>query len=329
MFSSQSFHYFREKTKGAYYFLLTWYMIGKGGKLQLLLHMYMANQLFSKKFIIPLIVFTFLLPSCSKQSAQKPAPQQESAQTEQQQDKIPDQLKALEDNIEKVIKMLDGPAVTKQEGDSKGGAQKNTPKPQQEQNKPQGTQDQQGTQQKQAQQPDPWEGVTSLVNTMHYEWNSYMPSAAKSGVSKAVIENFSTALNGLTTAVISKNKINSLVASNSLYASIPDFYALYRTKVSPEIKRIRYYIRSAVLNSVTGNWNQADTDINNLKATWSLYKNAVSKDQQEIAGKLDFSIFELEKVIKEKNQILSDIKGRVALSNIEAMEKSLEESSKK
>lgn len=151
-----------------------------------------------------------------------------------------------------------------------------------------------------------------------------MPMAAKMGAGKNSIENFSSALNSLTSTSISKNRTNTLMASSYLYAYIPDFYALYKTQTSPEVKKLRHYTRNAMLNVMTGNWTQADTDMNNLKATWSLYKNALGKDQQEISGKLDFSVQELEKVIKEKNQPLSDIKGRVALANVEALEKSLD-----
>jgi uncharacterized membrane protein YgcG len=55
-----------------------------------------------------------------------------------------------------------------------------------------------------------------------------------------------------------------------------------------------------------------------------MYKNTVSKEQQDTASKLDFSIYELEKVVKQRNQLLTDIKGRVALDNIKSLEKASE-----
>ena len=66
-----------------------------------------------------------------------------------------------------------------------------------------------------------------------------------------------------------------------------------------------------------------------LSSSWTLYKNAVPKDQQEDANKLDLSIYEFEKVMKEKNQPLIDIKGRVTLSNIQSLEQALEKESGK
>lgn len=293
---------------------------------------------FLLKILTIAVIITIFMPGCG-QSSQKPAPQPQpqQMQSEQQGGKVPDQLKEIEGSIESIIKAMNGPAIgAKDEGDKggkpagqsdgkQGGQQGGQPGGQQG-GQPGGQQPGQAAQQ--PKQPDTWEKVAPIVNKMHYAWNNYMPLAVKEGANRSLIDNFENALNGLTNSVISKNHDHTLMAANNLYQYIPDFYSLYRTKTSPEIKRIRYYTRDAVLNAMISNWSQAESDINSLKSSWSLYKNAVSKDHQDSANKLDFSIYQLERVVKEKNQPLTDIKGRVALSNIESMEKSMEDQSK-
>jgi hypothetical protein len=170
--------------------------------------------------------------------------------------------------------------------------------------------------------------VVPIINK-HYQWNKLLPPAVKKGSKKDSVDNFSKALNRLTTTAIGKNKTNTLLAANQLYPYIPDLYSLFKGKASPEIKRIRYYSRNIILNSLTGNWTEADSDIGNLKSIRSLHKNALSKGQQDMDNKLDFSIFELEKVVKERNQPLTEIKGRVAFSNIETIERTAGGESKK
>ncbi|WP_265443007.1 hypothetical protein [Acetivibrio straminisolvens] len=170
---------------------------------------------------------------------------------------------------------------------------------------------------------DPWKEIDKIINTLHYEWNSYTPLAAKNNASRDLIDGFSTALNSLTDTIISKNKTNTLLAASYLYAYIPDFYSLYRTETSPEIKRVRYYTRNAMLNAMTANWEQADSDMKNLKSIWNIYKNVVSEEQKELSSQLDYSIQEFEKVLSEKNQPLCDIKGRVVMSNIQSLEESM------
>lgn len=245
--------------------------------------------------ILLIIALLSTFTACGQSSAQKPGGQQQSAQQPpQQHDKVPDQLKGIESSIESIIKTLGGPTV-ETEGGGKGG--------------------QQGGQQ------DPWAQITGVVNSLHYEWNAYMPMAAKAGATKTLLDNFSGSLNNLTSAATAKSTETTLSAANSLYSYVPDFYSFYKTQTSPEIKRIRYYTRDAMLSAALTNWTQVDNDIASLKSSWSIYKNILPKDQQENASKLDFSIYELEKVVKDRHQHLVDIKGRVTMSNIQEIEK--------
>ncbi len=299
------------------------------------------------------------LTACGKSGAPPQA-----IQGTQQGEEVPEQLTSIENSIEKVIKALNGPAVS-QEGeqgqdksnkkgsqgtqgseegstkqspdkqssdkqssdkssDEKGGSDKQGTGEESQKSKGQGNQGQEKPENKQPEKPaDPWETIAPLINSMHYQWNSFMPMAAKKGADKTLIDSFSNELNSLTSTIIGKNSTNVLMAASMLYSNIPDFYSLYRTSVSPEIKRIRYYTRNAMLNGYTSNWNQAGSDMSNLKAIWPLFKNTATKETQDSYNKLDFSIYELDKAILEKNQPITDIKGRVAMANIEALEKSM------
>lgn len=156
-----------------------------------------------------------------------------------------------------------------------------------------------------------------------------MPEAIKKGASLKITENFSNSLNSLTTTIAAKDKSKTLLAANGLYGCIPDLYSLYRTKMSPEIKRMHYLLRNVILTSEANDWAQADKDMNGLKASWTVARGSLGKEQEKDQGKLDMSITELEKVVRERNQQLTAIKGKVALSNIQSVEKSLEKESGK
>lgn len=293
------------------------------------------------------LIIAFFLTSCSQKGSQKePEAKQQAAEDNQESGKAPEELQSIESGIESIFKILEGPAVEMEEDTSKKTTEEDQTGKKQEQGQDQGQEQQssdeegsqkqqgesgqdgqqkQGGQQQQQPRPkDPWAEITPIVNKLHYQWNAYMPKAVKMGANKTLIENFSNALNSLTNTIITKNKTNTLLAASYLYAYVPDMYSLYRTSTSPEVKRIRHYIRNAMLNGMTANWTQADTDMGSLKSSWSLFKNTIPKEQQDNANKLDFSIYELEKVIKEKNQPLTDIKGRVALANVQAIEKASE-----
>lgn len=315
------------------------------------------SKLFFQILIILIIAAGF--SGCGKNAQNKQSqPQAQQAGTGQEGDKAPDQLKEMEESIEAIIAALKGPAVGVKEEEKKGQGGQDGQKQQgsqTQQENTQGGQDKQGGQggqenkkqdgpgqsqgqggqggQQQNQQPpkqeSPWEKISPVISKLHYTWNDYMTQAVKAGATRALVDNFDMALNNLTKSIISNNETNTLMDANKLYSFIPDFYNLYRTKTSPEIKRIRYFTRDAMLYSKTGNWEQAEANLTSLKASWSLYKNTVPKEQQDLANRLDFAISQLETVVKEKNQPLTDIKGRVALSDIEALEKAVEEQAEK
>jgi hypothetical protein len=281
---------------------------------------------------------------------------QQSTRSSSESEKLPADLTGLENNIETIVKTLDGPAVqvsqgsgssqfgqsssSQQESGSSQSAQSSSS--QQESGSSQSAQSsssQQGSQSSQqgqsqqssgsssSSQQDPMEKIAPIVENMHYQWNNLMSEAIKKGANNDLVNNFDNSLNNLSNTVNSKNKINIMMAANRLYAYIPDLYSLFQTKSSPQIKRVRYYSRDAILNASTANWKQADSDMNSLKSVWVLYKNSLSKDQQDLANKLDLSIYELEKVVKEKNQSLVNIKGKIELSNTQALEKATESES--
>jgi len=254
-------------------------------------------------------------------------------------DKIPEDLKNIESSIEKIIKALEGPAVSikdekendqqtqdkssqseEQESGKENEEGKEENKDDQNSNEQKNSQD--SSNQKSASEPkDPWKEISSIINKLHYQWNSYIPSASKKNASRNLIDNFDNSLNNLTSTIVTKDKNKTLLSANSLYLFIPDFYMLYKTPTSPEIKRIRYYIRNTVLNASISNWQQAGKDVGSLKSTWAIYKNTIDAKNQDLASKLDYSIYELEKVVNENNMHLTDIKGRIAMSNTESVEK--------
>jgi hypothetical protein len=306
---------------------------------------------FIKKLPALLIVLALLMPpllsGCSSERQGQSSPEQKQLSGEEGPDKIPEQLKDMEESIEKIISAMDGPTAGLEEegkamqgkdsqekqqalGENRTGSKKEQENSGEKNKVQDQNEDQNQTQEQEKKagakvQEGRWEEITPIVNSMHYKWNSYMPSAVKMGANKKLIDDFSNALNSLTDTIISKNQTNTLLAASYLYAYIPDFYSLYKTNPTPEIKRIRYYTRNAMLNAMTANWTQAGNDINNLKSSWSIFKNTPDKEQQDHVTRLDFSIYELDKVIREKSQTLTDIKGRVAMANIDSLEKAIKE----
>ncbi|HHV59913.1 MAG TPA: hypothetical protein GXX49_06435 [Clostridiaceae bacterium] len=287
-----------------------------------------------------LIIFTlliFLFTGCS-QNKQNPEMQRQSAKDSGENEDPPEQLKEIEKKIEKMFKDLtslakgggnvqQGQNQAQEQGQKEQGQEQQGQKSEQEQGQGQGQdqghgqKDQQGQEQ---QVQDPWKEISAGIHEIHVQWNSLIPVAAKKGASNKLIEDFSNALNDLTVKTAERNLEESLIFCSRFYSFIPDFYSLYKTKVSPEIKRIRHFSRNAVLLAGKGDWGQASLDVSSAKASWSLFKNSIKPEQQESANKIDYSIYEFEKVVNDKNLLLTEIKGNILLDNLENLEKEME-----
>ena len=228
---------------------------------------------------------------------------------------------------------------SQQQSTQQGSQQQSTQQGKQQQSTQQGTKQQSGakakkgqsssagkktSQQKPANPPEKWSEVDKLVNNLHFQWNEFMPEVAKKGADMKFIDSFDTALNSLTTTVATKDKEKVMTAANELYKNIPDLYSIYRTKMSPEAKRLVYYTRNIVLESARDNWPQVKKDNDSIEKSWSLFRNTLDKEQQQIADKLNFSIYELKKVTGDKNKQLSGLKGKIVLNNIKELEQSFE-----
>jgi hypothetical protein len=300
------------------------------------------KKAFAKTVSVLLAVGLILLTGC--QSSSQGSAQSEPSQSSSEPEKVPADLVGLENNIEAVVKMLGGPAVQIKQGSesSQSGQSSSSQQGSESSQSGQSSSSQQGSQSSQSgqssssrqtsgssasSQQDPTEQIVPIVEDMHYQWNNLMPEAIQKGANNDLVNHFDSALNNLSSTVKSKNQTEIMMAANRLYAYIPDLYSLFQTKSSPQIKRMRYYSRGVILNASAADWDQADADMNSLKSVWALYKNSLSKDQQDLANKLDLTIYELEKVVKERNQTLVGIKGKIELSNTQALEEAAENKS--
>jgi len=289
------------------------------------------NNFIKRRDILTVIciiaVLLFFVSGCSifkKNSGQQP-------KKEEQSEKIPKQLKEMNTTLEAIFAGLDGPTTEKKEeqgGDknqeqSQGKDKEQSQDQQQSQdqntNKSEGSESKQGTESK-----DPWQQVTEKIKSLHQSWNDYMPEVSKKGASKELLDGLSDSLNTLTETAKTKDKNMTLLAANKLYANIPEIYSLYKTKSSPGLKRITYLTREAVLNARIEDWTKVSSRMDDLKSSWSLLKTTL-KEKEDGNIKLDLSIYELDKVVKEKNKEIIEIKGKIVLTNIEELEKSMGE----
>ena len=298
--------------------------------------------------VIWFLLFCLFIAGCAKKEEPKDA-QLQALKQNQAQEKESEKLKDIEADLEAVFEALGGPSLKMDKSGSEKDSEKQDQqttgeqeKTGQQQGSGQKTGDQQSDKgqgeqkltsknqetkndQQKSQVPDKWSKTEELIRKLHYKWNDFSPDLSKKGADTKLIDNFDNALNQLTTTVPSKDVQKVLTSANTLYSKLPDLYSLYRTKISPEAKRMVYYTKNIILEAAKDNWEQVAKDNEAIEKSWSLFRNTLKSEQKETGDKLNFSIYELKKVTAEKNKQLTDIKGKIVLDNIKDLQKSIEE----
>lgn len=272
------------------------------------------------------MAFSVAFYGCSGGGQTQPPAQQQSGQSE----KNPEQLSKLESEVDSMIGMLSGvPNEPEKKLEQKIQSE------QQKKSQQSGGQQQGGQQQenqagpKALLQPKPevsWEQALINAEKIHTQWNDYVAKAAKDGVSKSNIDGFSTMLNQLTVEIGSKNRTAAILAANNMSLQLANFWMLYDSKVPPDLKRLKHYVRNTIYYSDLLEWTKVDSSMNYSKDIFQGIRTTANKDKQDMINKVDFSIQELERVVKGKNPPLIKLKAKLVLDNLDALEKDMKQS---
>ncbi len=239
--------------------------------------------------------------------------------------KVPDTLKEFEENMGEIIEELDKKEEEEDESEmtleiKTEIKQDETP----EESTNETTQEQKQEIKKETTKDKMWESVEEKLESMHKQWNELQPKIVQAGISKEKIDAFSTALNDVTMAANENNKMNTLLGVSNLYSFVADFLGPYDSDIPPDVKMMEHFLRNAKYHAMLENWQAANENMENSKTHWQIVKTQTEKEQEKHANKMEFAIYQMEKVIGESNATLSELKGELALENLKALEESFE-----
>lgn len=258
---------------------------------------------------------------CSQRSA-KPAPEE----ADKKKNKAPESLKELESEIESIIKELDKKEEDKKEETQVKIESKTEVKQEQDQNKGENETKQETKEEvkKESVEDKKWKTVKEKVESIHKHWNNLQPAVVKAGMQKKVIDDFSNALNILTIYAEAKDQQNTLFTANELHQFMAAFLEKFDEKIPPDVKRIGYFIRDAKYNGTANQWEKAKGSMSKAKSHWAVVKPQLKKEQETQGSKMEFALYELEKVIEQSNITLTKLKSDIVLEDLKKLEESFE-----
>lgn len=274
--------------------------------------------------IVLVIILSFGSLSCGSNS-----PQRKPAETEKS-EKPPPELERMKKTLAELGTMLEkrrSPQVEialvqdekqaaqgsgHQQGQSEGGK---------ESEKPQG---ESGVQNRQtAAGGKEWKEEMELVRTLHRDWNSLEPEAITKGMTSTTQAALEENLARLTRAVEGRQALEAQLAANQVYRYYIEVAARFKTKIPPNLERVRYHVTEARLQAEQGSWANAQEEAKKALEIWHRLSYSLTKIERRTLNQMEHSLTDLIDAVGEMSMILTSIKTEIALQNIENLEREL------
>ncbi len=231
--------------------------------------MYMRTDYRRLTAIALVIILSFGSLSCGNNS-----PQQKPAETEQS-EKPPPELERMRKTLAELGTMLEKRRSPQVEialvPDVKQAAQGSG----HQQSKSQGGKEsdkQQGDQGAQSRQTatavEEWREEMELVRDLHRDWNSLEPEAITKGMTSATQAALEENLARLTRAVEGRQALEAQLAANQVYRYYIEVAARFKTKIPPNLERVRYHVTEARLQAEQGSWAVAHEETRKALEIW-------------------------------------------------------------
>jgi len=170
---------------------------------------------------------------------------------------------------------------------------------------------------------DKWEEINKKLEDIHNKWNSYETEGMKKGVTSEISNRFKDSLNALTSSIEGKNIIGIYDYSSQTMLNLGPIFGLYKDEIWGEINRLKYLTYQSYLNSLKGDdlktielLKSSEEDISKIRL--KLEKN---DSKIKILDKVNLSIEDMNKSLKENSIKLVRIKRDIIIKNLEELGK--------
>lgn len=267
----------------------------------------------------------------------------------QKKDKAPDSLgdvsKGLQDilsNLEEIEKILDGTYIEeeKPKEEKKDSGSSNTSQSQGS-NQNSGNQDSNNSgktnsdiktiedkEKKKAEEKadkllKTWQKIDKKIEDIHKKWNEYELEGLKKGITTERTDKFEESINALTKSIESRNIKEIYDYGSQSMLALGPIFELYKDEIAGEINRIKYATYQSYLNAIEEKDNEALDILKNSEEEINKIRLKIEKDTSKIKvlDKVNMSIVDMRKSLKEKSIKLYRIKKDVIIKNLEELGK--------
>lgn len=168
-----------------------------------------------------------------------------------------------------------------------------------------------------------WREEMELVRDLHRDWNSLEPEAITKGMTSATQAALEENLARLTRAVEGRQALEAQLAANQVYRYYIEVAARFKTKIPPNLERVRYHVTEARLQAEQGSWAVAQEETRKALEIWYRLSYSLTRIDRRMLNQMEHSLTDLRDAVVEMSMILTSIKTEIALQNIDTLEREL------
>lgn len=166
-----------------------------------------------------------------------------------------------------------------------------------------------------------WADIEKTVTNIHRDWNMLEAEAMKQGMDTVTRDSFEQALAHFTVTLEQKIPQESLFAVLDVYKYYPDLVELFENKVPADFYRVKYEVMMIRAQASREEWIMAGEHISKMKTAWgNLKKDEKLKNEKDMVKQTENSLEDIELGVEMEDTKLVEIKGSIALDNLDKVE---------
>ena len=165
-----------------------------------------------------------------------------------------------------------------------------------------------------------WAAAQSKVAQIKTNLSELKPILLSASVSTDIIDGISSAVDGLKTAVSSKESYESRLQANHISKYVPDIADFYISTLPTDIGRLDYLGWEIILNAENADWPSASNNFDIASGLWIGLKSKMSATYKNDIDGVQSNVDSLKAAIDKKDSSATTKQANALLENVDLLE---------
>ncbi len=277
----------------------------------------------ARLFLAILLIISLTISGCGNKVNKKP-------EKVQRKEKAPESLKAIYDNVDKIVETAEIETNEKEEGqeeqeekklesEEEGTKEEENNKEKEEEDKPEEKESKdKGSKNKEESQKEP----DQIIKETYENWNKYEVEAVKKGATNDNVNKFRESLDNLAIVSEKKEAYNMILNGSQVFLALAPFFNLYKDDIYGETSSIKYYVYQGYLSGLNGEVDKGEEFLSFGEDQINRLNTKIEEDKKKNKDVevLKKSIEDMKFSLKSNNSQLLKIKKDIIIGNLKKLE---------